>query len=110
MSWDADLIFLNDLDTRFSWNYTHNTNPMVNDAIDREPGDPTWWDQLDGMTGAQGAAFLTRIITALEADPDRYRAMDPPNGWGSYDSLLPVLRDMLTTCTTEEPCLWVVSG
>jgi hypothetical protein len=101
VSWDADF------DGR-SWNYTHNVNGMIAAAYEAVTGQRTeqcggplgpvigaaWWDRLDGMTGAQGAEYLGQIIKGLEADPPRFRAMNPPNGWGSYDSLLEVLREM----------------
>lgn len=45
-------------------------------------------------------------LDALEADPEQYRAMNPENGWGSYDSLLGVLREMRDRSTTEVPMTW----
>jgi hypothetical protein len=101
MSWDADF-------DGSSWNYTHNTNGMIAAAYEAVTGEQTercggplgkvigaaWWDRLDGMTGAQGAEYLGQIIEGLEADPARFREMNPENGWGSYDTLLEVLRKM----------------
>jgi len=102
VSWDASF-------DGESWNYTHNTNRMIGTAfasmtgLDTPPVDhpllgpvigPAWWKRLDGMTGAQGAEYLGLIITGLEADPARFRAMNPANGWGTYDGLLLVLREM----------------
>lgn len=117
MSWDADLI-----DDRGhiegEWNYTHNTNRMIAAALadlgDDAPEDhflvgPCWWDALNGMSGADGAAYLHRIITALSADPDKYQAMNPENGWGSYDGLLGVLREM-RDAVPEWPCVWEMNG
>jgi len=99
MSWDADF------DGR-SWNYTHNTNRMIRDI------DPDWWDSLDGLSGAEGSALLGKIITGLESDPERFRAMNPENGWGDYDSLLGVLREMKRA--SDGACCdvrkWGVSG
>lgn len=134
MSWDADLI-----DDRGhyegQWNYTHNTNRMMNAALDdtgyeRPPnthavialdddgewrnypngkGQQSWWRILDGMDGPAGAAFLDRIIRQLEADPAKYKAMNPENGWGSYLTLLPVLREMRDR-VPEWPCVWRTFG
>jgi hypothetical protein len=109
MSWDATLI-----DDRGHqegwWDYTHNTNDMANSVI--HPDDDTgqsWWRILDGMEGKAGAAFLGRIIEGLEADPDRFRAMNPPNGWGNYDGFLGVLREMRDR-VPDWPCVWHTSG
>ena len=102
MSWDASF----DGD---SWNYTHNTNEMVAAAMtDAGLGEPppiqdpffapvirnSWWKRLDGMSGREGAEFVGAIIRALEADPAKFREMNPANGWGSYDGILAVLRKM----------------
>lgn len=106
------------------WNHTHNTNAMIAAAYEAVSGEQTaqcggplgpvigaaWWDRLNGASGADGAAYLGQIITGLEADPERYRAMNPPNGWGSYDSLLDVLRKMRDAVPAGEASVWEVSG
>jgi len=120
MSWDAYF------DCQ-SWNYTHNTNDMIAaayEAVTAERTDvyddhliskiigPAWWKRLDGKTGREGAAYLAQIIKGMEADPARFRAMNPENGWGSYDSLLTVLREM--RAAGEAACCdvrrWEASG
>jgi len=103
MSWDASF------DGR-DWNYTHNTNRMIAAAYKAATGEdadqdtgplelvaaigPAWWKRLDGMSGMEGGRYLGKILAGLCADPDRYRAMNPDNGWGDYDSLLRVLQEM----------------
>jgi hypothetical protein len=114
MSWDADLY-----DDRGhlegDWGYTHNTNGMANAVLDegheqfKDKAHKSWWQQLDGLSGPEGAALLNRIITGLEADPDRFRAMNPPNGWGDYDTFLKVLREM-RDAVPEWPTQWSASG
>lgn len=133
MSWDADLI-----DDRGhcdgEWNYTHNCNRMANAVLDAdelraaamrwwgergradvvarvEAGEitGTWWECLDGLSGPEGAALLDRIIRGLEADPERFRTMNPSNGWGDYDSFVKVLCDM-RAAVPEWPTTWQVSG
>lgn len=120
------------------WGFTHNTSVMIyavlQDARVDLPPDPApcstydsetgewtywpdghgciaWWDHLDGMTGAEGWHYLRIIIDGLEADPGRFRALNPSNGWGDYDSLLGVLREMRDACAVEDPSLvWSASG
>jgi hypothetical protein len=122
MSWDADLY-----DDRGhlegSFNYTHNTNGMIAAAYEAASGEdteqcrgslgpligPAWWDRLDGASGPDGAAYLAAIIKGLEADPARFRAMNPANGWGDYDRLLAVLREMRDR-VPDWPTRWEVSG
>ena len=123
MSWDAAL-----RDDRGhvegEWNYTHNCNRMANLALDasyeqmtvgREvlmppPEHRSWWKQLDGLSGAAGAELLGRIVTAMEAEPERYRALNPDNGWGDFDSFLTVLREMHKSSCVEWPTVWSVDG
>ena len=116
------------------WNYTHNTNGMANSVlsddelragarrwwgergrddivvrIDSGERFGSWWYCLDGMSGPEGAALLDRIIRGLEANPEKYRAMNPENGWGDYDSFVKLLREM-RGAVPEWPCTWSVSG
>lgn len=135
MSWDAYLI-----DDRGheegDWNYTFNTSPMANAALDesgfvRPPstracsglpmvdghlthypnghGQLTWWDCLNGLSGPEGAALLHRIITGINADLPRFRGMNPENGWGDADSFVKILTDM-RDAVPEWPTTWSVNG
>lgn len=108
MSWDADLLLgqEDDAGSLGGWNYTANTNGMIHAALDYP--DVHWCDRLHGMNGAEGAAFLTAIVAALESDPTRFRKMNPPNGWGDFDSLVRVLSEMRDAALTERPAIWQV--
>lgn len=44
------------------------------------------------------APLLTEAIHKMEADPERYRAMEPSNGWGSYEGTLSFLRKLRDAC------------
>lgn len=135
MSWDAHLV--DDRGhTEGDWNYTHNTSCMIYAVLadadvelpastracsvyDRETetwtrhpnghGTVAWWEHLDGMTGPEGAAYLDTILRGLEADPDRFRAMNPENGWGNYDDLVKLLTEMRNS-VPEWPTTWSASG
>jgi hypothetical protein len=122
MSWDVTLT--DDRGhTEGDWNYTHNTNHMIAAALkDREDIEvppcggslgpwigPAWWYELNGKSGPDGAAYLARIIEGLEADPAKYRAMNPDNGWGDYESLVRVLAEMRDR-VPDWPTSWAASG
>jgi hypothetical protein len=129
MGWNAWLTDDHGGCTQGEWNYTHNTNGMIAAALEANtrlkvarqtglligPGilgaaiGPTWWRLLDGKSGPEGAHLLFDIVAGLERDPDRFRDMNPPNGWGDYDSLLDVLRDMRDR-VPEWPTTWSVHG
>lgn len=115
MSWDAALTcdHCGSAMGERDWNYTHNTNRMVNLALvadGKDWGDESWWKVLDGMNGGEGAELLDAAIQTLEANPERFRAMNPENGWGSYDTLLPVLRQMLDASDANPDARWTVLG
>lgn len=45
--------------------------------------------------------FLLRLKTLVhqfDRDPDRFRALNPANGWGDYDTHLRQLRSLLLLC------------
>lgn len=106
------------------WNHTHNTNGMIAaayEAVTREATEqcggplgpvigPAWWKRLHGASGEDGEAYLSAIISGLEADPERFRAMNPPNGWGDHDGLLGVLREMRDAAEEGTEYVWHVSG
>jgi hypothetical protein len=114
MSWDAHL-------SGRDWNYTHNCNHMISTVLEEGGAQiekhwlighmgGSWYQLLDGMTGESGANLLRQIVVGLLADPKRFRAMNPRNGWGNYDSLLKVLLEMLLA-SVDLPCdRWRVSG
>lgn len=121
MSWDASLV--DDRGhTDGEWNYTHNCNGMANLALDESydtsqttfqevfmPRSASWWRLLDGMSGPAGAEFLHGIIRTLEANPPKFRALNPENGWGDYDGFLKVLTEM-RNAVPEWPTTWHVDG
>lgn len=123
MSWDISLI--DDRGhTEGDWSYTHNCNSMIEhvlgDALAGTPepfwsssesglGRRSWWTLLNGKSGRDGQNLLAAIIIRLEAEPERFRAMNPPNGWGDYDSLLEVLRAM-RDAVPDYPSQWKAWG
>ena len=109
MSWDATLT--DDRGhTEGEWNYTHNTNAMLNLA-DNNAGIQveSWWRHLDGMTGPEGGAFLQAIVNEIWREPATYEKLDPPNGWGSCATVMLVLREMIRA-VPEWPTTWTVHG
>lgn len=122
MSWDATLLCDCCGSELIDINYTHNTNRMINEALSTAGVFTTepegWWaqalgvswiDALDGMSGPDGARLLNAVIGEFKRDPEKYRVMNPENGWGSYDRLLPVLTAMRDS-VPETLTHWHVSG
>lgn len=117
MSWRARLVCdacIHPCQGGGEWSYTGNVGPMicealgVADAQDALPASTgSWHARLDGLRGDRGADLLNRILRRLEANPARFEAMNPPNGWGTYDGLLKVLSDM-RDAVGEYPSHWEV--
>ncbi|WP_152544775.1 hypothetical protein [Deinococcus phoenicis] len=83
-------------ETVFDANITHNLNRMASEAGLYEA---VWRPDEHGYTHAhQIIPVLERGIAEMEADPERFKAFDSPNGWGLYIHLLPWLQRYLTAC------------
>lgn len=108
MSW---WVYLND-DRGHSdgdWNYTSNTNAMIRAAASATGQTVVWWEGFQGLPGPVGAAYLAAVVKELEANPDTYDALNPPNGWGDRESLVKVLVEMRDS-VPEWPTVWSISG
>lgn len=80
----------------FDSNYTSNCSMMWDAA-----GCPLreWACDKRGVRTAETLIEpLRAAIAAMEADPAKYEAMNPDNGWGSYQTVLPWLRSILSAC------------
>lgn len=92
------------------WNYTSNVAPMWRLAMPETDG----LAGMEGLTGAEAAEVLRAGIARMEAEPAVYRALDPPNGWGSFDGdeyggTLQALKDWLAECERHPKATMTVS-
>ncbi len=71
-----------------SYNYTYNTSPMLYDVgID--------WKELTGKPLSEVVPILQAGLEKLKANPEKYEAMNPENGWGSYEGLVAKLTQII---------------
>lgn len=70
-------------------NVTYNLSPMLAEA-----GFGRWRD-WEGRDARDFIAAVIAVKDVLLADPERFKALNPPNGWGSYDELVDSLRSFL---------------
>lgn len=80
----------------YSANITHNLGAMAGAA-------GLYWglwhpEEIGIATAGQLIPLLRSGLKTLEADPDKFRAMNPDNGWGSYEGLLRFVRAYLQAC------------
>ncbi len=111
MSWDLSL-FCNHCGSEVvEVNYTHNTNGMMNAALEGGGwGGDNWLDLIDGMTGTEGKRLLRSIISEWDYDPDKFRAMNPDNGWGDMDQLRKILMEDMIAKVPECASTWKVTS
>lgn len=90
----------------FSANITHNLNTMADAAGIYKA---LWRPEEIGITQAgQLIEPLTAGLRLLRADPDRFKALNPPNGWGDYDGFVPWIEAYLAACREHPKAeVWV---
>lgn len=117
MGWDAWLAVVGPTKDHAlagaDWNYTYNTEPMIRAAlehVDSWRGPTNFWAWLGGQTADVGKIGLEALVAELERDPDRYRALNPVNGYGDYDGLVKILREMAAAAGEAPPgVVWRLS-
>lgn len=82
----------------FDSNYTHNCASMAREAglykyvwrpEECEPPIEFAKDLIEHLRSG---------IARMEDDPERFTRLNPENGWGSYETFLPWLREYLAAC------------
>jgi hypothetical protein len=76
-------------------NYTYNCSTMFRLALLVE------YEGLNGLSGKLAKDVIPALeiaISRMENDPDKYKAMNPTNGWGDYESALEYIRGILNGC------------
>lgn len=77
----------------FDGNITHNLARMA-EACGLYP---LMWGARD-RTAGDLIEPLRVALAELVVNPEKYRAFDPPNGWGSYDGLVQFASEFLEAC------------
>ena len=93
MGLDVSLIAVKPTEV-YSSNITHNLGRMAREAGIYE----YLWrpEEVDIMYAWQLIAPLEEGLQKLKAEPEKFKAFDSPNGWGTYDDFVPVYRDWET--------------
>lgn len=77
------------------WNLTYNLSTML-----RAAGFPGWQevvgkDAASIPTGRNTVPVFEAVLVELLANPTKYRALNPPNGWGNYEQAVETFRDFI---------------
>lgn len=73
------------------YNYTSNVAPMW-----RRAGCDL--AELADKPASEVRESLWQALEAMRRDPDLYRAMNPPNGWGNYEGCVQFLAELWQAC------------
>lgn len=88
-----------DHDTLYDANITHNLNAMAEAAGIYKH---LWRPDEIGITKASQLIEPLRVgLAALESDPEKFKALNPPNGWGNYRGLVGFVRNYLFACEQD---------
>lgn len=78
-------------------NYTHNCAKMWHTAVAAVSGLANL-DGTGGMLGAEAGPILARAATYMALHPHEFEPMNPPNGWGEYESATDYLWNAARLC------------
>lgn len=91
----------------FDANITHNLGAMAREAGIYEA---CWRPDEIGITkAAQLIEPLRGAIAAMKDNPERFKKLNSPNGWGTYDGFLPWLEKYLAACEENPGAIVQVS-
>ncbi|MFE3583712.1 hypothetical protein [Streptomyces vinaceus] len=76
-------------------NYTSNVAPMWADALGHRLAD------LHDRNAGESLPALAAAVRKLRANPDRYRVMEPANGWGDYEGAVAYLAALCDACAVH---------
>jgi hypothetical protein len=77
---------------------THNLSSM---AMAVELYIPLWHPEEIGVNKAgELVPILKKGLLRLLSDPEKYRELNPKNGWGSYEFLVEFVTRYIIFCTT----------
>jgi len=75
-----------------TFNLTYNLSPMLTAA-----GMPRW-SVMIGQSATAAGEIWHRVHDTLVEFPERFRAMNPPNGWGTYEDAVTVIGSLARAC------------
>jgi hypothetical protein len=78
----------------YETNVTYNLSKMYYKCIDKEKG----FKYLHGMSCKKALPIINEAIKDLVNNKKDYEELNPKNGWGSYEGLLQILREMRKVC------------
>ncbi len=79
---------------------TYNLTPMLRAA------GFCGWQELMGQNAAESEPMLMATGRALRADPARFKAMNPENGWGDYEQAIDMMEELALDARKHPKAHW----
>jgi hypothetical protein len=61
---------------------------------------------IEGLTGKEARPMLWKAKAALEKDPEKFKALNPENGFGSYESFKSFIDDLICASLKFHKYTW----
>lgn len=59
--------------------------------------------EMDGKPACEVKLMLATAVRNMLSEPEKYRALDPENGWGDFDSTVKYLVDLALMAGKVDP-------
>ena len=59
---------------------------------------------LKGKSAAEAAPLIRAALDKMLADPPAFKALNPPNGWGTYEGAIQFLQEFAQACAEHPLC------
>jgi hypothetical protein len=92
-------IYLIREETVFDFKITHNLNKMADACGLYE----VLWrpEEIGVLTAGEALPILKKGLTELLENPEKYKAFNPENGWGTYDGLVKCINSYILACEKD---------
>jgi hypothetical protein len=61
---------------------------------------------IEGMTGRQSLKILHYALNELLNDPEKFKLLNPENGWGSYQGFINYIERLIELAETNSNWIW----
>lgn len=87
---------------RMNFNYTYNVARMWYNIYPDDKG----MVFIDGLTGLEAKPKLEFALKELLGNKLYYEQMNPPNGWGNYETFVEFIKNLISACEEYPNLTW----
>ena len=83
---------------------THNVQPMWRKAIKETSDLDMNLCDFNGWIASDAHLIIKKALDHMRKNTEEYTPMNPENGWGSYETAVDYLSDLLIACIDHPTC------